>query len=270
MFLDINGNTFSTLGNSNQVPAFDLNPRQIFGNDLFLWIDFSDPRTLFTDTGLTTNVTAYGDYIRGIRDKSQNNTSLRLANPQSGSTNYQYTSLTQFNNKGGIIRTAAQATTYNGGFVHSVNFLPSNTDYTFHCVIRPQASTGNAGIYVKSSFAGFFLVSNNINIATASNVQTTIFTLTNLVDLQILSTTYDFTNDNFEKYTNNIYGPVTTSANMSYPGGSPLNILTRFGSSPAFVSIAQNAFCQEMIFASGKSTTQQLNFIHQYLRLKYL
>jgi hypothetical protein len=36
------------------------------------------------------------------------------------------------------------------------------------------------------------------------------------------------------------------------------------------MSTVQNFFCQELIFVSGFCSTEQLNFIHQYLRLKYL
>ena len=280
MFLDINGNTFSTLGNTNKVPAFDLNPRQIYGNDLFLWVDFSDSRSLFTDTGLTTNVTTYGDYIRGIRDKSQNNTSLRLANTVSGSTNWQYTSLTQFNNRGGAFRTQAQATTYNGGFVHSVNCFPSNTNYSIHFAFRPftGATQNNPGIihFGTGAFNGNISYVNTGSIrlaASSTNNLNDLFTISNtLNDYYICSASFNFTTEIInERYINNIYlSSFSSTTGLQYIGGVQLELLSKRGSSPLFSSLAQFGYVQEIFIATGTPTTQQLEFTHQYLRLKYL
>jgi hypothetical protein len=273
MFSDINGNTFSTLGNNNVLPTMDYNPQQIYGNNLLLWVDFTDKTTLFTDTGLTTNVVNNGDYIRGIRDKSLRRTSLRLSNPISASTDYQYTSLTQYNTKSGIIRSAAQTLTYNGGFLHSAsNFLSANANYSVHLVCRLQGNNATAGIYTQAFINNtLFINGTNISIQNGAAGFTNILTTNPLTSHYILSVSLDFGIDTYETFNNNRYQPIISSTTaMNYAGNLPITLFTRFGTAPSFASVVQGFYCQEIFFVSGTSTTQQLNFAHQYLRLKYL
>ena len=276
MFLDINGNTFSSLGNTNKTPTTNYQPNQIFGNDLMLWVDFTDKNYLFTDTGCTTNVTAYGDYIRGIRDKSFRNKTLRLNNPISASTNWQWSSNT-LNNLGCCLRTVAQVSTYDTAFIHSdAIFLPTNTNYSIYFVARIQATTNTPGLYAYTFLnnqVSFW--TSNIGFVNSSNQTSTIFTIPDLTKLTIGSINFNFSgstaaDDRIESFRDNNYSPRTApSFNIGYTSNS-LKLFSRYGTSPAFMSTVQNFFCQELIFVSGFCSTEQLNFIHQYLRLKYL
>ena len=278
MFLDINGNTFSTLGNTNKTPTLNHLPNQIFGKDLMLWVDFTDKSTLYTDTGLTTNVTTYGDYIRGIRDKSYRNKSLRLSNPISASTNWQWSSNT-LNNLGCCLRTDGIPTAYDASFLHSDStFLVANTNYSVYFVARIQGTTNTPGLYTYSLLnnqLSFTISPQSIGMVNGANQTIPIFTLPDLTKLTIGSINFNFTgstaaDDRIESFRDNNYSPINApSFNIGYTSSS-LKLFTRYGTSPQYASPVINFFCQEIIFASGFCTTQQLNFIHQYLRLKYL
>jgi hypothetical protein len=151
MFLDINGNSFSTLGDTNKAPVVNQLPNQIYGDNLLLWLDFTDKKTLFTNTACTTNVTAYGDYIRGIRDKSYRQ--KRLSASGDTITSWQWSSNTL-----NTLPCCLKTNTISGGtsltFTHEdANFLSSNADYTVHFVCRFQQG-GIVGAYLFTMGSG--------------------------------------------------------------------------------------------------------------------
>jgi hypothetical protein len=282
MFLDINGNTFSTLGNTNKVPVVNPNPLQLFGSDLKLWVDFTDKSTLFTDTACTTNVTTYGDYIRGIVDKSLNKKKLQKVNTTvTGSTDYQWSSNT-FNTLGGCLRTGVQNTTSDVGFHHEdATFLTANTNYSFHFVGRIQGNTNNPALY------SYGFLSNEIRIPAAqqridfinSSNQNNIIHNVTFSELQISTAQFNFSTTGvtlpaefYESFGNNTYfSPRSGSTiGLNYASGK-FRLFSRYGSSPPFFSSpVQNFYCQELYIVQGLITTEQLNLTHQYLRLKYL
>ena len=269
MFLDINGNTFSTLGNSNQVPAFDLNPQQIFGNELVVWLDFTDKSTLFTNTACTTNVTTYGDYIRGIRDKSFNRKVLRATGDTT--TAWQWSSNTLNN-----LPCCLRANTVSGGTSQLFNhedatfFLTSNTNFSAHIVVRFVNAAINQLVYGIGSFGGGGIGVNSVIAGLAyQNVGNQGFSMTSLLTttgLQIVSGTFTIATCAYTLNYNNQYtisGTNTRSSGQNYNSG-------RF-TVPSIQSpiIPQNYFMQEIFLARVLATSEQLSFAHQYLRLKY-
>jgi hypothetical protein len=272
MFLDINGNTFSTLGNTNKVPVTNPNPLQLFGSDLKLWLDFTDKSTLFTDTACTTNVTVYGNYILGIIDKSLNRKKLQKSNTTtSGSTDYQWSSNTT-NNLGGCLRTGAQIIGgLDVGFRHEdATFLTSNTNYSLHFVARLESNAGTPALYsygfINNSIQ--FGVNNFSYVNTAN--QTNVIQTINLTAINIASVQFNFATEFYESFGNNVYfSPRTGSTGgLNYTSGR-FNLFSRYGTSPQNVSPVPNFYCQELYIVQGLITTEQLNLTHQYLRLKY-
>lgn len=272
MFLDINGNTFSTLGNTNKVPTLTYNPLQLFGSDLKLWVDFTDKSTLFTDTACTTNVTVYGDFIRGIIDKSLNSKKLqKVGTTVTGSTDYQWSSNT-FNTLGGCLRTAPQiAGTTDVGFHHEdATFLTSNTNYSVHFVARLQSTTNTPALYSYGFNSNIILISPTNALVYSNPTQVTIQNITNITNLLYCSIQFYFDTEQFESIRNNSFIPIVSSSTaISYNSGK-LRLFSRYGSSPPTnVSPVQNFYCHEIYFVQGVLTTEQLNLTHQYLRLKY-
>jgi hypothetical protein len=72
MITDINGNMFSNLGNNASVRTFG--PKELFGSNLEIHVDYSNPRDIFSDTGGTINVSASGTtVINRVNDISGKN-----------------------------------------------------------------------------------------------------------------------------------------------------------------------------------------------------
>ena len=270
MFWDINGNTFSTLGNSNQVPAFDLNPQQIFGNELVVWLDFTDKSTLFTNTACTTNVTTYGDYIRGIRDKSFNRKVLRAIGDTT--TNWQWSSNT-LNNLPCCLRTTG-VTSQLFNHEDATFFLTSNTNFSAHIVVRFVNAAINQLVYGIGTFGGGGIGINSVipgltyqNVGNQGSNMTSLLTTTGL---QIVSGTFNIlVPASTSTYTLNYNNQYTISGTNARSSGQ------NYGSGRFTVPniqsgvIPQNYFMQEIFLARGLATSEQLSFAHQYLRLKY-
>jgi len=71
MLLDISGNTF--FGLNRTIPTVTYNPKQIFGNDLYCWIDTTDYRTLYATRTGTTNISPIGSSVINRMEDLSNN-----------------------------------------------------------------------------------------------------------------------------------------------------------------------------------------------------
>jgi hypothetical protein len=72
MITDINGNMFSNLGNNSPVRTFG--PKELFGSNIEIHVDATNPRDIFSDTGGTINVNTTGTtVINRLNDISGNN-----------------------------------------------------------------------------------------------------------------------------------------------------------------------------------------------------
>jgi hypothetical protein len=80
MLLDISGNSFTSLGATsiNLLPTVTYNPKQLYGNDLYVWVDMTDWRTMYNTTTGNTNISSTGCVaLTGSSDTNPNHTNVR-------------------------------------------------------------------------------------------------------------------------------------------------------------------------------------------------
>jgi len=85
MLTDISGNTFSSLGNpQSNVPTVTYNPKQLYGNDLFIWVDLTDWRNMYNSGSGTTNISSIGCVPATSATQPTNHTIIRRMEDMAG------------------------------------------------------------------------------------------------------------------------------------------------------------------------------------------
>jgi hypothetical protein len=82
MLLDISGNSFTALGNI--LPTVTYNPKQLYGNDLFVWVDLTDWKNMYNSSGGTTNIPSTGCVPATSATDPSNHTSIRRMEDMAG------------------------------------------------------------------------------------------------------------------------------------------------------------------------------------------
>lgn len=86
MLTDISGNTFSALGptSTNVLPTVTYNPKQLYGNDLYVWIDMTDWRNMYNSSTGSTNIPSTGCIPATSATDPSNHTSVRRMEDMAG------------------------------------------------------------------------------------------------------------------------------------------------------------------------------------------
>jgi hypothetical protein len=86
MLINISGNSFSALRStsSNVLPTVTYNPKQIYGNDLYVWLDMTDWRTMYNSSTGSTNIPSTGYVPATSATEPTNHTTVRRLEDMAG------------------------------------------------------------------------------------------------------------------------------------------------------------------------------------------
>lgn len=141
----------SALGGSS-FPMVTYTPLQLFGDKLWLWYDFNDVSTLYSNTGATTNISNSGQIIKYVINKGKDrNYDLRSVFPNA---------LTGTSNSVSVFQRNSLNTNKNSNFI---NFTGITTNAGFG-PLQSISGTSTSGSGVSS-----LTVSMVVRLGTASN-----------------------------------------------------------------------------------------------------
>ena len=310
MLTDISGNTFSLLSNESSkfnIPTITYNPKQLFGNDLFCWVDSTDYRALYTTTAGTTNISPTGNSVvnrmedlAGTFTGSNNSrkfyhfagTVVSPVELSANSTSNVWCGQTLDTNRGKLSYNTRQWYGHGGNFETSnpLNQLGKSKSAATVCFFGIVNGTGPGGTAqaLGLSIANFsnglifgtrmtglqtYLDFNVVNSSyTNSN---TVFRYNNFINYfnRNIMVLFTVTGNTFYAYINNDLISSGTMTNYNYPFTStsfnnPWHIAYNTGFGLSPQALNLQATYESFI-VDNYTTQQQVNLIYNYFRVKY-
>jgi hypothetical protein len=158
MITDKNGNFFLNLGNNMPVRTFG--PKELFGNNIEIHVDTTNPRDIFSNTGGTTNVNSSGfTVVNRLSDISGKNRHF-----------YNYTAANTNTALAKLTTTPGSFSAYFSGNTVDTNkgrIIYSSSTYVLQCPTSPNVQSGGTGVF--SGTSAFTVCSySNVNTSVLS------------------------------------------------------------------------------------------------------
>jgi hypothetical protein len=231
------------------LPSFStvFNPKSISG--ISLWLDAYDITTLFTNTTLTTPVTASGQVVRGWADKSGN-----------GLNNTTTDTVITYNTTTLGIPAISFPGTQAAGFACALSMGSAGVSNATYFLVVRSTIAGNGGVYlyhsgskIRQIYANANLTYMDYNAITGINGSINVTNLTNVVTRQDTASTGFLAGWD----TGNSFGSVT----LSGAANSNQTSLTLGGALTGY-------FCEIIVYNSVLSTAQRQQ-VEGYLAWKW-
>ena len=245
--------SFSSTYSLYKVPAnasVPFNPRVISG--LVLWLDAADSSTLFKDTSAITPVSANGDIIRRINDKSGNS----LYATTSNTTNIYTTS--QLNNNSSI-HVPSDSGMLTVPFIAS----SSNTISLFAVINQSATYTNNASFFRNNTTNSTLNMQREATFMrlNANNIQAVpTGLLTNIGNPNIYEMTFDATT---------LTGYLNGTSTGTATGTSNGTLATSNSSYGVVTNSGMNGYFYELLLYNVSFTTSQRQQVEGYLAWKW-
>jgi hypothetical protein len=287
----------SALGGSS-FPMVTYTPLQLFGDKLWIWYDFNDISTLYSDTGATTNISNSGQIIKYVINKGKDrNYDLRSVYPTAltGSSNsvsvFQRNSLNTNKNSSYINFTGA---TNNAGFGSLQSISGTSTSgssvsaLTVSGVIKlgPASNSENhtvGGIRGNRFIISFVRPASDVIVQPSVNLRTGVNLTIPNVPKKVGETYFYYTftidvNNNFYININNKFEYTTLLTGNPWPVVPSFDMTSGIGK---FALYFYDGTVQTIKAISGFEvieycasyqqilTTQQIANLHQYYKVKY-
>jgi len=287
-------NNFARNTTNTGFPNIILNPQQIFGNDLWIWYDFNDTRSLFSDTGFTTNVINTGEIIRGVLNKGNDSNYNLTSLIPSGTTGTTQSVLSYSRNSVNSNKNSA-IFSYTGGAVNaqfgslqSVSATTTSSEvisaYTQSGVIR-LGNTNNTNGHIVGGLRSNKLVPFFVRPTTDNQYSFRLINPSQTIDFgnapKRVSERYMFytftvdSNNNLYLNINNQFITALTITNIYPIVGSIASNGGRFvtnGYDGTSFSVRSETNMELLEYCASYRTAlteEQINSLHQYYKIKY-